>query len=161
MQASLSIRLAIIARIAQSHLRSKYETDIQVEGKVEQVVMILANPKGRRIVEDLWPDVQWTRDEVSTRAHSADWSFTHVRVTRLPPHFETPPTLASTDALGLAVPCAVHRRGWPVRVAYYTGQGEDLRLNTFGSQPHEAKDADLALYADYVAPGGLHPRILS
>jgi hypothetical protein len=36
--------------------------DIQIEGKFEQVVMICANPEGRRIVEGLFPDVQWTSD---------------------------------------------------------------------------------------------------
>jgi len=40
---------------------------------------------------------------------------------------------------------------------YYTGQGDDVRLNTFGSPPYEAKGADLALYADYVPPGGYTP----
>jgi hypothetical protein len=35
--------------------------DIQVEAKMERVVMILANAKGRRVVEDLWPDVEWSR----------------------------------------------------------------------------------------------------
>jgi hypothetical protein len=128
--------------------------DIQVEGKFGQIVMICANAKGRKIVEDLWPDVQWTRDEIFSRAHSAEWLFTHVQVTRLPPHFETPPSFDSPDALGFAVACAVHRRAWPIRVAYYTGQGADLQLNAFGSPPHEAKGVDVALYAEYVPPTG-------
>jgi hypothetical protein len=131
--------------------------DIQVEGKFEQVVMICANPKGRTIVEDLWPDVEWTTDEVFSRAHSAEWSFTHVRVTSLPPHFETPPSFASPDALGFAVACALHRRAWPVRVAYYSGHGPDLRVDSFGSPPYDAKGADLALFAEYVAPGRFAP----
>ena len=44
--------------------------DIQVDGKVEQIVMIFANAKGRKVVEDLWPDVEWTTDEIFSRAHS-------------------------------------------------------------------------------------------
>lgn len=133
--------------------------DIQVEGKFGQVVMICANTKGRGIVEDLWPDVEWTSDEVFARNHSAEWLFTHVRVTHLPPHFETPPDFASPDALGFAVACALHRRAWPVRVGYYTGQGVDLRINTFGSQPYAAKGADVALYAEYVPPTGHAPAV--
>jgi hypothetical protein len=43
-----------------------------------------------------------------------------------------------------------------VRIVYYTGQGDDVRLNTFGSPPYEAKGADLALYADYVPPGWIY-----
>ena len=133
--------------------------DIEVEGKFEQIVMIVANPKGRRIVEDLWPDVQWTSDRVFSRDHSAEWLFTHARVTRLPPHFTTPLTFATPDSLGFAVACALYRRGWPVRVVYYTGQGDDVRLNTFGSPPNEAKGADLALYAEYVPPSGYAPSV--
>jgi hypothetical protein len=60
--------------------------DIQVEGKVEQVVMICANPKGRTVVEHLWPDVEWSSDEFFSRVHSAEWLFTHLRVMSLPPH---------------------------------------------------------------------------
>ena len=133
--------------------------DIQVEGKFERVVMICANPKGRRIAEDLWPDVQWTNDEVFSRAHSAQWLFTHMRVTRLPPHLEetTPLPFAPPDSLALAVAMALYRRGWPARVVYYTGEGDDLLLNTFGSPPNEEKGADLALYADYVPPGAYTP----
>ena len=133
--------------------------DIQVESKFERVVMICANSTGRRFVEDLWPDVQWTNDEGFSRAHSAQWLFTHVRVTRLPPHLEetTPLAFATPDSLAFAVACTLYRRAWPVRVAYYTGQGDDIHLNTFGSPPDEAKGADLALYADYVPPGGYTP----
>ena len=144
----------------QVGLRDIYSRfDIQVEGKFERVVMICANPKGRRIVEDLWPDVQWTNDEVFSRAHAAQWLFTHVRVTRLPPHLEetTPLAFATPDSLAFAVACALYRRAWPVRVAYYTGQGDDLQVNMFGLPPNEPKGADLALYADYVPPGGYAP----
>jgi hypothetical protein len=71
--------------------------DIQVKAKVDQVVMIWANVKGRKLVEDLWPDVEWATDEIFSRMHSPDWLFTHIRVTKLPPHLEenTPLTFAS------------------------------------------------------------------
>jgi hypothetical protein len=131
--------------------------DIQVDGKFDQVVMIFANPKGRKIVEDLWPEVEWSTDEKFARAGcSADWLFTHVRVTRLPPHLtETVPLSDATpDSLGFAVALALHRRAWPLRVAYYIGEVEDrsLMIHTFGSPPDKRKDADLALYAEYVPP---------
>jgi hypothetical protein len=32
--------------------------DIQVEGKVRQIVMIFANARGRKLVEEAWPGVQ-------------------------------------------------------------------------------------------------------
>ena len=120
---------------------------------------ICANSKGRSIVEDLWPDVEWTSDEVFSRVHSAEWLFTHVRVTRLPPHLEetTPLVFATPDSLAFAGAFALYRRAWPVRVVYYTGEGDDLQLNAFGSPPDDAKGADIALYADYVPPGGYTP----
>lgn len=103
--------------------------------------------------------MQWTNDEVFSRGHAAQWLFTHVWVTRLPPQLEetTPLAFATPDSLAFAVACALYRRAWPVRVAYYTGQGDDLQFNTFGLPPNEAKGADLALYADYVPPGGYTP----
>jgi hypothetical protein len=143
------------SRVIQMKLRdvdSKF--DIQVEGKFERVVMITANPKGRRVVEDLWPDVQWTTDEKFSKAHSADWQFTHIRVTRVPPHLEAawPLAFAEPDALGFAVAYALHRPAWPLRVAYWTGHGHELQINTFGEA---AKDegGDMALFAEYMPPG--------
>jgi hypothetical protein len=128
--------------------------DIQVEPKIERVVMILANAKGRRVVEDMWPDIEWKTDEKFLKMHSAGWQFTHVRVTRLPPHLEATVPLAFTepDALGFAVACALHRRAWPLRVAYWTGHGKDLQINTFGEAPKD-ESGDAALFAEYVPPG--------
>jgi hypothetical protein len=60
--------------------------DITVEGKdtnadgvemPKSMVMIYANAKGREITEDLWPDVEWTRD-IFSRGMPEDWKFTHV-----------------------------------------------------------------------------------
>jgi len=111
-----------------SELESKF--DIQVDGKEGQVVMVFASPKGRKIVEDLWPDVEWSTDEKFAEYHSDDWLFTHIRVTRLPPHFEkaVPLAFASAESLGYPVALALHRRAWPLRVGFWLGQGADLRL---------------------------------
>jgi hypothetical protein len=124
--------------------------DIQIEGKFERVVMILANPKGRKIVEDLWPDVEWTEDEKFSSVHSADWLFTHIRVTRLPPHLEqaVPLAFASPDSLGFAVAMALHRCAWPLRIAYWIDEGIQSIEGPFKSE-----GADTALYAEYVPPG--------
>jgi hypothetical protein len=130
--------------------------DIQVEGKFERVVFVCANSKGRNVVEDLWPDIEWSTDEVFAQVHDADWRFAHMRVTRLPPHFEAkvPLAFASPDALGVAVASVLHRRAWPLRVAYWTGQvkDQDVSINTFGKAPTE-DDGDYALFAEYMAPG--------
>jgi hypothetical protein len=86
--------------------------DIQVDAKVERIVMIFANAKGRKVVEDLWPDVEWTTDEIFSSVASPDWLFTHIRVTKLPPNFEaiTPLAFASPDALGYLVALALQQR---------------------------------------------------
>jgi len=127
--------------------------DIQVDGKHGRVVMVLASPKGRKVVEDLWPDVEWSTDEKFARCHSADWLFTHIRVTRLPPHFEraVPLAFASAESLGWPVACALHRRAWPLRVGWWSGEGADVKLEMFGSPPSKEK-GDQALYAEYVPP---------
>jgi hypothetical protein len=107
------------------------------------------------VVEDLWPDVQWTTDEIFSEAHSADWLFTHIRVTRLPPHLETtaPLAFASPDALGFAVAVALQRRTEPKRVIYYSGDGAGLKVNMFGAPFKNERDADVALFAEYVPAG--------
>jgi hypothetical protein len=132
--------------------------DIQVDGKFEQIVMIFANAKGRTVVEDLWPDVQWTTDEIFAETHLLDWLFTHIRVTRLPPHLEAqvPLAFASPDALGFAVASAIHRRyREPERVFFYSGQGADIEVGTFGSLPQIEPGTDAALFAEYVPAGTL------
>jgi hypothetical protein len=81
------------------------ECDIQVDAKGGQYVMLCANAVGRRVVEDVFPDVEWTTDEIFSQCHSDKWLFTHIRVTRLPPHLENriPLAFASPDSLGFAV----------------------------------------------------------
>ena len=94
--------------------------DIQVDAKFGQIVMIFANVHGRRVVEEAWPDVEWTTDEIFSRIHSPDWLFTHIRVTRLPPHLEqrVPLAFASPDALGRAVAYSLQRRCQRSRVIF-------------------------------------------
>jgi hypothetical protein len=131
-------------------------TDIQVDAKVGQIVMVLANAKGRKVVEDLWPDVEWTTDEIFSSLHSPDWLFTHIRVTKLPLHLEekTPLAFASPDQLGLAVAMALQRLAGPARVAFYSGQNDGLRLN-FLNRAVPANDRDFArsLFAEHVPAG--------
>jgi len=53
--------------------------DIVVHAKVNPagpVVMVDANAKGRPIVEDLWPDVEWARDSRYAASFPPDWQFT-------------------------------------------------------------------------------------
>jgi hypothetical protein len=150
-------RRATKAKVSHQQIRlgdidSKFE--IQVESKFEGVVMISASPKGRKIVEDLWPDVRWSTDETFSRSHSDEWLFTHIRVTKLPPHLEgtVPLAFASPDSLAFAVACALHRRAWPLRVAYFTGSDANIKLETFGG-PFKSEGGDVALFAEYVPPG--------
>jgi len=136
-----------------SEIDSKF--DIQVDGKYEQVVMVFASPKGRKVVEDQWPDVEWSTDKkFAAGGHPADWLFTHIRVTRLPPHLEkaVPLAFASAESLGYAVALALHRRAWPLQVAWFSGDGTDITINTFGEGFDASEGADWALYAEYMPP---------
>jgi hypothetical protein len=83
--------------------------DIKVHAEAQRIVMIIANAAGRKSVDDLFPDVEWTTDKVFRLVHSSDWLFTHIRVTKLPPHLETgtPLAFASLDAIGMAVAIAL------------------------------------------------------
>jgi hypothetical protein len=83
--------------------------DIKVHTEAQRIVMIIANAAGRKSVDDLFPDVEWTTDKVFRLVHSSDWLFTHIRVTKLPPHLETgtPLAFASLDAIGMAVAIAL------------------------------------------------------
>ena len=143
-------KAAKVSEVKIGELDKKFA--IQVDGKVGSVVMIYANSEGRKIVVDMWPDVEWSTDDKFSRYHSDEWRFTHIRVTRLPPHLEkaVPLAFASAESLGYAVALALHRRAWPLRVAYWVGEGADIEMGTFGSPPDEGRGADLALYAEYV-----------
>ena len=128
--------------------------DIQVDGKLEQarIVMIWANSKGRKVVEDLWPDVEWTTDEIFSRGHSPEWMFTHLRIFRLPAQLvaEMSPHRPSIDTLGFIVAAALQRRTEPKRVVYYTG--EPLQLSYFADMSALA-GIDTALIAEGLPPG--------
>jgi hypothetical protein len=128
--------------------------DVQVEGRVEQVVLIWANTKGRKVVEDLWPDVEWDADE-KNHPNRGDWLFAHIRVTRLPPFLGATPEFSNPDALGFAVACAIQRRIEPRRVVLYTGYGPDMEVCLFEGRAFSATrpGEDVALYADYVPLG--------
>lgn len=128
--------------------------DCIVDAKVGQIVMIMANTNGRKVVEDLWPDVQWGTDEIFARPHLSDWLFTLVRVTKLPPELEetTPLSFAKPDALGFAVATALQYFAEPKRVAHYVGQGENMKVNFYGSALG-AKEMARALFVEHVPPG--------
>jgi hypothetical protein len=128
--------------------------DVQVDAKGRQFVMIFANSCGRRVVEKIFPDVEWTTDDIFSECHSAEWLFTHIRVTRLPPYLESkiPLAFASPDAIGYAVALSIQRQHTMRRVAFYSGEGPNLEVGFFGDIP-ESDNVDTNLYGDYVPPG--------
>jgi len=119
--------------------------------------MISANVKGRKVVEDLWPDVEWATDESFSHMHSADWLFTHIRVTKLPPHLEEnlPLTFAPPDSLGCAVATALQRLAEPDRVAHFTDDAVGLYFYDISGPPLANKGLSRSLFAEYVPPGAL------
>jgi DNA-binding transcriptional regulator YdaS (Cro superfamily) len=128
--------------------------DVQVEGKAGRVVMIVANAGGRKAAEELWPDVQWTRDELLASVRSPDWMFTHIRVTKLPPDFEqrTPLVFASPDALAFVVAAELHHHiRTPERVMFFSGQDDDLKVNILGAPFKFASGG--TMFAEYMPPG--------
>jgi hypothetical protein len=130
--------------------------DIQVDAEVGQFVMIFANAKGRKVVEDLWPDVKWTTDDIFASVHEPDWLFTHIRVTKLPPNLESkvPLVFASPDALGFGVAATLQRYAGVGRVIYYSGEAPaDVTINRF----KWGFDFDEGLYAEYAPPGVYQP----
>jgi hypothetical protein len=117
--------------------------------------MISANVKGRKLVEDLWPDVQWTTDEIFSHKHSPDWLFTHIRVTKLPPHLEEklPLTFAAPDSLGNAVAMALQRLAEPGCVAHFTADTVGLYFYDITGVALANKGLSRSLFAEYVPPG--------
>ena len=132
-----------------------YGCDIQVDAKSGQYVMLMANAVGRRIVEEAFPDVEWTTDEIFSRHHSDAWLFTHIRVTRLPPYLEAkvPLAFAPPDSLGFAVALRLQRHHTLGRVVFFTGQGKDLEIGKLGSIPEYDAADDVELYGEYVQAG--------
>jgi hypothetical protein len=84
--------------------------------------------------------------------HSADWLFTHVRVSKLPPYLEAkvPLVFCTPDALGFAVAAELHRHA-PGRVVFWTGYDESLQLNRFDKSSRTFGSGEL--FAEYVPPG--------
>jgi hypothetical protein len=130
---------------------------IVLDGKVGSIVMICANPAGRKVAEDLFPDVEWTTDEKFSHHTRPDWLFTHIRVTRLPPNLEAtvPLKFATVESLSYAVALALRDRAWPLQVAWLSGEGLDVTVNAFSGSPSDYKKnvSDRALYGDYVPAG--------
>ena len=128
--------------------------DIQVDAKSGNIVMVFANAKGRKVVEDVFPDVEWSTDAAfATSRWSADWLFTHIRVTKLPPHFEekVPLSFASYDSLGAAVAMVLQSRAEPRRVLHWLGDAASgYHVNIYEMNV----DTNLArsLFAEYVPP---------
>src|SRR5262245_55590382 len=84
--------------IALDQVHSAHDVVFESKG---QLVMISASRVGQKAVEELWPDVRWTRDAKFDSSSPPGWQFTHIRVTRLPPHLEAavPLTFATGDSL--------------------------------------------------------------
>lgn len=131
------------------------ECDIQVDAKGGQCVMLFANPVGRRVIDDLFPDVEWTSDGIFSRIHSNEWLFTHIRVTRLPPHLEctVPLAFASPNSIGFAVASFLQRYHTVGRVIFYSGQGQSLEIGKFGAIPECDPNDDVELFGEYVPAG--------
>jgi hypothetical protein len=128
------------------------EFDICVDGKVEKIVMVFANARGRAVVDDLWPDVKWSTDPIFAAAHDPDWLFTHVRVTKLQPHLEAevPLERCTPDAVVFAVAIALSRMAEPERVAHFTGPPDAVKVKIYGTSfEHDPR----SLFVEYVAPG--------
>jgi hypothetical protein len=117
--------------------------DVWFESKpAPQVIMIVASPVGQRAVEDLWPDVQWSRDETFSESRMPlDWKFAHVRVTKLQPFLEevVPLAFADGDALAFAAALALrhHASHLSARIGWWSGPLDDIHSNklTYSETP--------------------------
>lgn len=132
-------------------LKLNQETDIQIDAKGNQVVMVMANAQGRTVVERLWPGAQWSRDETFAQFKPADWKFTHIRVTKLPPDLEAkvPLTSASPDSIGLAVAAACQKLLPARRVAQFTGAAPEVTIK-FVEASGTTPESGQTLAAEYV-----------
>lgn len=144
-------------------LRLNDETDIQIDGKGSQVVMIMGNAAGRALVDRLWPGAQWSRDETFAQFKPADWSFTHVRVLRVPPQVEAgvPLAAASADSVGMVVAAVCQSHLPPRRVAQFVGSPPDVRI-TFYEGPTIAAGGERSVEVEHLPPGSpIGPRVAS
>lgn len=124
--------------------------DIGVEGKPGQVVMIWANAVGRKIVDEVWPEVEWCTSTPFLKAHPADWRFTHMRILDLPPSIEAVSTSTvehtRPDALAFLVAVQLQHRATPKRVYHFTEEAEIAIYETDGPRPEP-------LQVEYIPPG--------
>lgn len=130
--------------------------DIQIDAKIGQIVMILANAEGRPLVEKLFPSVEWTTDDVFRLAHSDDWLFTHVRITSLQPHFaaKTALELCVPDAVGFAVAMALQSLAKRRRIVQWVGSGADVQMRVYDTKYAKPQsEADLQITGEYMPPG--------
>jgi hypothetical protein len=132
--------------------------DIQVDAKHHQVVMLIANPVGRQVIEGLWPQVKWSTDAKFANTHSDEWRFAHVRVTRLPSHLEARVSLsaATPDSLGVAIACALQHHAAPRRVIHWVGHGKDMHVAMYDATGPSDPPA-----VEYVPPGVYGPPLAS
>jgi hypothetical protein len=130
--------------------------DICVDAKPDQIVMVFANERGRKVVEDLWPEVDWSTDPIFASVHPPGWMFTHVRVTQLHFHFgkEVPLADAAPDALGLAVAMTLQCVAEPdMRVAHFHGEDDEMGVNVYvGTAGSADQRVARALSVEYVPP---------
>lgn len=135
-------------------LRLNDETDIQIDGKGSQVVMIMGNAAGRALVDRLWPGAQWSRDETFAQFKPADWSFTHVRVLRVPLQVEAGVSLgaASADSVGMVIAAVCQSHLPPRRVAQFVGSPPDVRITFYEGSAIEA-GGERSVVVEHLPPG--------
>lgn len=118
------------------------DLDVVVEPAVARVVIVNANFKGRKIVEELWPDVKWLRLDLEP----ADWHYTYLRITKLPAHLEkaVPLEFANSESLAFAVTWGIQAAEPSLRVALRTDEGMSM-------YPRKTRDLEAAreLFAEY------------
>jgi hypothetical protein len=135
--------------------------DVWFESK-GQLVMIVANSVGQKAAEELWPDVQWSRDAKSA-SMPPDWQWTHIRVTKLPSYLEAkcPLVFASGDSLAFAAAFALHYHAphLSARIGWFTGDmpkagdiAPGIEFHKF-SGPVTDREHPCDLFAEYVPAG--------
>lgn len=115
--------------------------------------MVFANSAGRKVAEDMWPDIEWSTDNKISLPLRRMAVYAHTGHTITAAFGGSGAfSIRSAESLGFAVASALHRRAWPLRVAWWSGDGTDIMVHTWGDRPAD-EGGDLALYADYVPPG--------
>jgi hypothetical protein len=135
--------------------------DISVEGKdtaTGPVVMIFGNTRGRRLVEEFWSEVEWTRDATFASMHpDPQWAFAHVRVVQLPQHLAATgiePEEATSESLAFAVATALQAHAEPRSVVHWVGHAPNVEARFYESVDRE-HNAAREMEVEYLAPGWL------